>query len=197
MNILAHLYLSKNNKNILIGNFIADAVKGKKHANYPKEIQAGILLHREIDNYTDHHPIVRKSKRRLHERYNHYDGVIIDILYDHFLAKNWHHYSEIPLEVYANNVYSFLQSTSDIFPSKIQKTLPYMIEYNWLVAYASTEGIEKVLGGMNKRTKGISKMNLAIEDLKLHYTEFEEDFTIFFKDLIQFTEKKTTLLLST
>jgi acyl carrier protein phosphodiesterase len=195
MNFLAHLYLSKNNKNILIGNFIADAVKGKKHGNYPKEIQAGILLHREIDYFTDTHPIVRQSKRRLHERYNHYNGVIIDILYDHFLAKNWHHYSDIPLETYANNVYAFLQENTVIFPERIQKFLPYMIEYNWLVSYASVEGIGKILQGMNKQTKGISKMDLAKEDLIEHYEEFESDFTLFFKELMQFSEEKTTNLL--
>lgn len=197
MNLLAHLYLSKNNKNILIGNFIADAVKGKKYQNYSKEIQTGILLHREIDNYTDLHQIVRKSKRRLHQRYNHYDGVIIDILYDHYLAKNWHHYSEIPLDIYANSVYEYLQKKVEIFPTKIQEILPYMIKYNWLVAYASIEGIEKILIGMNKRTKGISQMDLAIEDLKLYYNELEEDFTSFFKDLEQFTEEKTALLITT
>lgn len=196
MNFLAHLYLSKNNKNILIGNFIADAIKGNKYKNYPTEIKAGILLHREIDNYTDKHPIVRKSKRRLHKRYKHYDGVIIDILYDHFLAKNWHNYSEIPLDIYANSVYSFLQDNKETFPLKIQNILPYMIEYNWLVAYASMEGIKRVLQGMNKRTKGISKMDMAIEDLKLYYTEFESDFTTFFIELEQFTKEKTTLLLS-
>ena len=153
-------------------------------------------MHREIDNYTDNHPIVRKSKRRLHERYNHYDGVIIDILYDHYLAKNWHLYSEIPLDIYATSVYTYLQENIETFPTKIQKILPYMIEYNWLVAYSSTEGIERVLQGMNKRTKGISQMDLAIEDLKLHYTKFEEDFTSFFKDLEQFTKEKTITLLS-
>ncbi|MCF6167576.1 ACP phosphodiesterase [Lutibacter sp.] len=196
MNFLAHLYLSKNNKNILIGNFIADAVKGNKYNNYPTEIKAGILLHRAIDSYTDKHPIVRKSKRRLHERYNHYDGVIIDILYDHFLAKNWHNYSEIPLEVYANNVYSFLQENKDLFPTKIQNILPSMIKHNWLVAYASIEGIEKILQGMNKRTKEVSKMDMAIEDLNYHYKELELDFTTFFIELEQFTKEKTTLLLS-
>ena len=196
MNFLAHLYLSKDNKNILIGNFIADAVKGKKHENYPKEIQAGILLHRQIDYFTDTHPIARKSKRRLHERYDHYDGVIIDILYDHFLAKNWLNYSEIPLEIYAKNVYSFFQENIEIFPEKIQKLLPYMIEYNWLVSNASIEGIQKILTGMNKRTKGISKMDLATEDLIKHYEDFESDFTSFFEELMQFTEEKTKELLS-
>jgi acyl carrier protein phosphodiesterase len=196
MNFLAHLYLSKSNENILIGNFIADAVKGKKFNNYPKEIKAGILLHREIDNYTDNHPIVKVSKRRLNERYRHYNGVIIDILYDHFLAKNWHKYSEIPLKVYAKNMYAFLQQNNHQLPLRVQNMLPHMIEYNWLVSYASVEGIAIVLAGMNRRTKGISKMDLAVEDLRIHYLEFEKDFTVFFEDLIDFTNKKTKFLLT-
>jgi acyl carrier protein phosphodiesterase len=195
MNFLAHLYLSESNENLIIGNFIADAVKGKKHQNYPKEIQAGILLHREIDTYTDNHPIVKKSMHRLNERYRHYDGVIIDIIYDHYLAKNWQKYSNIPLELYAENMYTLLSKNSPNFPQRAQHILPYMIEYNWLVSYASLDGIERVLIGMNKRTKGISKMNLAIDDLKLHYNELEKDFTLFFEDLLQFTETKTKILL--
>jgi len=195
MNFLAHLYLSKNNKNILIGNFIADAVKGNKYNNYPPEIKTGILLHREIDTYTDFHPIVRKSKRRLNKRYNHYSGVIIDILYDHFLAKNWHNYSEIPLDIYAENVYQHLNNNIDSFPEKVQYILPFMIQHNWLVNYATVQGIGKILEGMNRRTKGISKMDLAVEDLQLFYGEFEDDFTTFFKELEQFTEEKTKLLL--
>ncbi|MDD3721658.1 MAG: ACP phosphodiesterase [Lutibacter sp.] len=195
MNFLAHLYLSKENKNILIGNFIADAVKGKDYKNFPKEIQAGILLHRRIDYFTDTHLIVRQSKRRLNLQYNHYKGVIIDIFYDHFLAKNWHHYSDIPLEIYAENVYAFLQENNEIFPERIQKLLPNMIKYNWLVSNASIEGIQKILTGMNKQSKGISKMDLATEDLLKHYEEFELDFTTFFKELMQFSEDKTKKLL--
>jgi len=195
MNFLAHLYLSKSNKNILIGNFIADAVKGNKYNNYPPEIKTGILLHREIDTYTDFHPIVRISKRRLNKRYRHYSGVIIDILYDHFLAKNWHNYSEIPLEIYAKNVYQHLNNNIDSFPEKVQYILPFMIQHNWLVNYATIQGIGKILEGMNRRTKGISKMDLAVEDLQLFYNEFENDFTTFFKELEQFTEEKTKILL--
>jgi len=196
MNFLAHLYLSKENKNILIGNFIADDVKGKKHQNYPKEIQAGILLHRQIDTYTDNHPIVRTSKKRLNSRYNHYDGVIIDILYDHYLAKNWSQYSNIPLDIYADGVYKFLNENIATFPERIQYMLPFMIQHNWLLNYARIDGIGKILEGMNRRTKGVSKMDLAIEDLKIHYLEFESDFTEFFEDLREFTTNKTTLLLS-
>jgi acyl carrier protein phosphodiesterase len=112
------------------------------------------------------------------------------------LAKNWRNYSEIPLPIYADNVYSFFQDNIEIFPTEIQKLLPFMIEHNWLVTYASLEGIKKVLIGMNKRTKGISKMDLAIGDLVQHYEEFESDFTVFFKDLVQFSDEKTINLLS-
>lgn len=190
MNFLAHIFLSKNQENILIGNFIADAIKGNKYKNYPSEIQQGILLHRAIDYFTDQHPNVKKSKRRLHKRYGHYNGVIIDIFYDHFLAKNWHNYSKVELPTYVDNIYTILEKNRDIFPLKMQKMLTSMIKYNWLVNYATFEGIEQVLIGMNNRTNGISNMNRAIEDLKINYTKFEEDFIPFFEELIQFSDNK-------
>ena len=87
MNYLAHIYLSNEEEEITLGNFIADGVKGKKYIQFPSGIQQGILLHRAIDSFTDTHPIVRKSTKRLHKKYGHYSGVIVDILYDHFNYK--------------------------------------------------------------------------------------------------------------
>jgi acyl carrier protein phosphodiesterase len=174
----------------MIGNFIADHIRGNNYEEYSKEIQQGILLHREIDTFTDAHKVVRKSKRRLHKRYRHYDGVIIDIFFDHFLAKNWADYSAIPLDVYTNAINLFFDDISSELPVKSQQFIKYMIEYNILFNYQFEDGIEKVLNGMNNRTKGRSQMNLAIEDLKILHKEFEEDFTIFFKDLIAHTNQK-------
>ena len=190
MNFLAHLYLSQNNKNLMIGNFIADHIKGNKFNHFPKEIQHGILLHREIDTFTDAHEIVRKSKRRLHERYKHYDGVIIDIFYDYFLAKNWADYSAIPLDIYTNGINNLFQEKAPQLPEKSIGFIKYMINYNILFNYQYKEGIQKVLNGVNSRTKGKSQMNLAMEDLNNLETELEQDFTIFFQDLIGFTNQK-------
>jgi len=190
MNFLAHIYLSNENEQIKIGNFIADSIKGNRYAHLPQQVQKGIKLHREIDSFTDTHAIVRKSKRRLHERYHHYDGVIIDILYDHFLAKNWNHYSDIPLKKYTQDFYTLLQKHKDILPDKITRLMPYMINDNWLYNYSNLEGIESVLQGMNRRTQNKSQMHLAIEDLKLHYTSLQSDFEEFFNELITFTNKK-------
>ncbi|WP_235869113.1 acyl carrier protein phosphodiesterase [Polaribacter aquimarinus] len=196
MNFLAHLYLSQNNANIMIGNFIADHVRGNQFEHFNAEIQQGIFLHREIDTYTDAHEIVRKSKRRLHERYRHYDGVIIDIFYDYFLAKNWSTYSAIPLDIYTHSIYNLFREKSDELPVKSQQFIKYMIEYDILYNYQFEDGIARVLNGMNNRTKGKSQMHLAIEDLKELTPELENDFTFFFKDLIAFSSNKLSELIS-
>ncbi|WP_347921900.1 ACP phosphodiesterase [Pontimicrobium sp. SW4] len=194
MNFLAHIYLSGDSDLITIGNFIADGIKGKDYRKYSRELQIGILLHREIDTYTDAHKIVRKSTKRLHEKYSHYSGVIVDILYDHFLAKNWDSYCDIPLDKYVDNFYDSLEEHFDILPLRIKKMMPYMITNNWLLSYASVEGIKKVLEGMNRRTHNRAQMNLAVNELEEFYEEFEIEFTSFFEELIIFAKEKLEFL---
>ncbi|MEW4925610.1 acyl carrier protein phosphodiesterase [Algibacter sp. 2305UL17-15] len=190
MNYLAHIYLSGDNDLVTIGNFIADGVKGKSYKTYDKDVQIGILLHRHIDTFTDAHKTVRLSTKRLHSKYSHYSGVIVDILYDHFLAKNWSNYCDIPLNEYVDNFYNSLEDNFEILPARIQKMMPYMMADNWLLNYASIEGIRRVLEGMNRRTKNISGMNKAVNELEEFYAEFEGEFTAFFDELILFSKEK-------
>ncbi|GGZ70838.1 acyl carrier protein phosphodiesterase [Algibacter mikhailovii] len=190
MNYLAHIYLSGDNELVTIGNFIADGIKGKRYKEHPQEIQKGILLHRHIDTFTDSHKTVRQSTKRLHNKYGHYSGIIVDILYDHFLAKNWKKYSDTPLEDYADTFYNSLKKHYDLLPLRIQNMMPYMLAGNWLLSYASIEGIGEVLDGMNRRTKNRSSMNEAVEELKEFYTEFENEFTIFFEELMATSKEK-------
>lgn len=190
MNYLAHIYLSGDNDLVTIGNFIADGIKGKSYKKQPKDIQIGILLHRHIDTFTDAHPTVRQSTKRLHEKYGHYSGIIVDILYDHFLAKNWHKYSKIPLAVYVDTFYDSLKTHYNILPLRIQKLMPYMIAGNWLLSYSTIEGIGEVLDGMNRRTKHRSSMNEAVNELKEFYDEFENEFSLFFEELIVTSQEK-------
>lgn len=196
MNYLAHIYLSGDREMITIGNFIADGIKGKKYKKYPRDIQIGILLHREIDTFTDAHKTFRKSTKRLHKKYGHYAGIIVDILYDHFLAKNWNLYSDVPLDNYVDSFYSSLEKHFELLPKRIQRLLPFMISDNWLLSYSTITGITKVLEGMNRRTENRSKMNHAVDELQEFYTEFETEFTIFFNELIEFSEQKLKVLSS-
>ncbi|WP_400080208.1 ACP phosphodiesterase [Winogradskyella sp. R77965] len=190
MNFLAHIYLSSDNELLTIGNFSGDGVRGKDYTRFPVAMQAGIQLHREIDTFTDAHPVVRQSTKRLHKNYGHYSGVIVDIFYDHFLAKNWKVYSEIQFSDYIDNFYESLVRHHDHLPERFKKMTPIMIEGNWLLSYATIDGIQLVLNGMNRRTKGRSKMNKATKELRENYEAFEQDFTEFFKDLIAFSTEK-------
>ncbi len=194
MNFLAHIYLSGDDDDVIIGNFIADGIKGIKYVKYPPAIQRGILLHRAIDTFTDQHSIVKKSTARLHANYGHYSGVIVDILYDHFLAKNWSRYNEVPLNVFVNNFYELLRQNYDNLPPRIQRMMPHMISDNWLFNYATVEGIGRILAQMNVRTKGISNMDRAVEELSIYYDLFEEEFTLFFAELKAFSAEKLAQL---
>ena len=190
MNFLAHIYLSFNDKEITIGNFIADSIRGNKIDHLPKRVQKGILLHREIDTYTDSHKIPKISSKRLHKNYSHYSRVIVDIYYDHFLAKNWSTYSDVPLKDFVDDFYDLLEDNYSILPAGVKRMMPYMIADNWIFNYSRMEGIDRVLNGMNRRTKNRSKMNFAIVDLEEHYSEFENEFTTFFEELITFSRQK-------
>ena len=194
MNFLAHIYLSGEEEGITIGNFIADGIKGKRYQKYPPKIQKGILLHRFIDSYTDSHPTVRQSTARLHKNYGHYSGVIVDILYDHFLAKNWNDYHPQPLAEYVDNFYEMLRTNFEILPTRIQRMMPHMMSDNWLLSYASVKGISTILTQMNHRTKNRAKMNLAVIELEEFYTEFETEFTSFFTELIAASKQKLSEL---
>jgi acyl carrier protein phosphodiesterase len=194
MNFLAHIYLSGDNDLMKIGNFMADGIHGKHFDHFPKEIQKGIILHREIDTFTDAHPIFRQSTKRLHPNYHHYSGIIVDIFYDHFLAKNWSSYSEEPLEQYTERFYQSLRDNFEFLNEKTQKMLPYLIQQNWLMSYQTIDGIALILEKMDNRMKRDSIMRLSVTELKTYYTEFEQEFTTFFDAIIIHSKLKIETL---
>jgi acyl carrier protein phosphodiesterase len=184
MNFLAHLYLSGSRTKIMVGNFIGDFVKGRNFSDrYEPEIVAGIEMHRAIDHFTDHHPLVARSKNRLRPKYRHYSGVIVDVFYDHFLARNWDQYHDERLPDFARRTYALIQQHNAILPDDVREMLPYMIRGNWLVNYARVEGIHRALSGMASRTPFDSKMNEATVELETSYEEFKKEFQEFFPHL--------------
>lgn len=184
MNFLAHLYLSGNNAKVMVGNFIGDFVRGRNLAqHFEPDIIKGIEMHRAIDHFTDHHAVVLKSKVRLRAKYRHYAPVIVDVFYDHFLAKNWSHYHNSLLADYAQRAYQTIESFNPILPDEVKTLLPYMIRGNWLVNYSRIEGIQRALTGMARRTKFDSKMNESVDELQLHYEAFQNEFGEFFPQL--------------
>ena len=190
MNFLAHIYLSGDDDLVKIGNFMADSIRGNHYLDYPDSLRKGILLHRHIDTFTDSHPIYRKSKHRLHRKYGHYSGVIMDIVYDHFLSKNWTVYSDEKLEDYADDFYKLLLENLTILTDKTKGMIPYMIENNWLVSYSTLAGLEMILFQMDYRTQHRANMQEAIVEVQEFYAEFEEEFTLFFEELRKSCDEK-------
>ena len=183
MNYLAHVYLSGNNQDIAIGNFIADSIKGNKYKEYPILWQKGVFLHRFIDSYTDSHTIFRDHSRLFFDSHRHYSRVLVDIFYDHLLAKNWNKYCNISLEDFSEIFYKNLLINKNKLPLKVKSSLKYLIKENWFKSYSTIEGLNKILIKMESRTKYPSKLSSNIEKFVSLLPLIEQRFFIFFNDI--------------
>ena len=191
MNFLAHTFLTKDDLDLMVGNYIADFIRGKKKLDaLPEYIKRGITLHRAIDKFTDSHPVVKKSYERLKPSQGRYASVLIDVMYDYFLVKNWNKYSEVSLEYFTQMTYKELLKGMDYYPDFLQKRLPMMIADDWLTKYGTLEGQRFTFERMSKRVTFENHFLTAVDDLVKLEEEFNNDFNMFFPDLIDFTKKK-------
>ncbi|HEY5917247.1 MAG TPA: acyl carrier protein phosphodiesterase [Chryseolinea sp.] len=174
----------------MVGNFIGDFVKGRNVLEqFEADIAKGIELHRSIDEFTDHHPVVQISKMRLRPKYRHYAAVIVDIFYDHLLSRYWNNYHTEPLENFSQDTYTILQQHRNVLPIPVKNLLPYMIRDNWLLNYGTFDGIGKALTGISRRARHDSRMDESIHDLREYYEEFKSEFELFFPDLKKHSEE--------
>ena len=188
MNFLAHIYLSGDNDQIRLGNFIGDYVKGKDHNNYASQIQKGILIHRKIDSFTDNHPIVLSHKKLFYTKYHKYAGVVTDIIYDHYLAHEWHKFSDVAFDTYTEETYDWLLANVQHMPEEMKTMVPTMVRHDWLRSYRTIEGIVSVLIGMSKGTSLPAEYDFALFILKKHYQELKHGFFDYFPQLIEHIE---------
>ncbi len=169
---------------------MGDYVKGRNYLLFPEEVKKGILIHRDIDSFTDMHLITRRSKQRVAARYHKYAGIIIDIFYDHFLASLWDEYSDLPLQDFVNRTYDLLKRNYKVLPEAIKRWFPTFLENNWMMTYRKVDGIELVLERMSANTSLPNHASYATDVLKEQYSVFEEDFREFFPLMVAFLEEK-------
>ncbi len=189
VNFLAHAFLSFGNEKLLVGNFIADKIKGNQYLQFPEDIQKGILLHRQIDNFTDKNSIVLKMVQILAKNHGRYSPIINDIFMDHFLAKNWDFYHHLPLQIFVDNCLNILNKNKQFIPPYIQDFIDFATKTNRLVEYKTFEGIELTLKQLGNKIISKPNLELAINDLKNYYSELESYFLIFFPQLIEFCKQ--------
>lgn len=195
MNYLGHLYLSGHDKKIVVGNFIGDHVKGRKVNNYPEKIRTGILLHRQIDTFTDSHPKVSEAKQLFRQEYRLYSGIIVDFIYDHFLACNWKNYSEITLKAYTKQIHAILYANYRILPLHVQGFLPFLVQNRRLESYASVDGIIQSVRIMSKYTSLPDKTDIAKKVLLEHYEFLANNFMVFMNDIIEYVSSSHNIIL--
>lgn len=189
MNFLAHLYLSGESDEIKLGNFMGDYVKGNKYLSFPEDVQTGILLHQQIDSFTDKHPIVKECSELLKPAYKRYSGIIIDLFFDHFLASQWSEYSSISLKEFANKTHRLLFRNLIILPSQIKQFLPFLVRNKRLMSYATIDGIIRSIEIMSNYTSLPEQNGAAREILVNNYQLLNSQFKIFFEEIISFVEE--------
>jgi acyl carrier protein phosphodiesterase len=189
MNFLSHIYLSGESEEIKLGNFIGDFVKGRQFLKYPENVSKGILLHRQIDSFTDTHPIVRECIIKLRPGFGKYSGIVVDLFLDHLLAVNWHLYSFEKLSVFTKRFHAVLLSNFFLLPSQVKMFLPFLIQNKRLQSYSSFDGIEKTLSIMVQHTSLPSETKYAMKILEDEYLFFNNAFNQFFPEIISFIEK--------
>lgn len=193
MNYLAHLYLAEDSDESLLGNLLGDFVKGHLEDQYSPGIIKGIRTHRKVDLYTDQHPKFLACKKLLHPDRRRFAGIIVDLSFDHFLAKDWSKYSDIELSEFSNRVYSILLKHEKNLPDKLRQRMPYMIGDDWLGSYINIDTIGLALDAISKRLGNRFErariIKGGIDDIKSNYDELEQYFGEFFPELILFVRE--------
>lgn len=192
MNYLAHLFLADRTPESLIGNLLGDFMKGSVKEQYSKAIAQGIELHRQVDLYTDSHPVVRQTKQLISIERRRYAGVLLDVFYDHFLAKYWMNYSSTTLKEFSLIVYNILWENKSILPERLRQAVPKIIEQDWLNSYQETSGIELAINRLAQRAKKGNPLFCGVEELKTHYQEIDYSFQKFFPELVSYVKSQSS-----
>ncbi|WP_231401977.1 ACP phosphodiesterase [Panacibacter microcysteis] len=194
MNYLAHAYLSFGQTDILIGNMISDYVKGKRKFEYPPAVQTGIMLHRNIDTFTDAHPATKQAAALLKPVVGAYAGAFADVVYDHFLATDVQRFTDESLNAFAHRTYEALYAAYDLLPERFRGMLPYMKQQNWLYNYRTLSGIESSFGGVFRRAKYLEHTPAVYNVFEKQYEAFRECYNDFFPAVYAYTAAQLELL---
>ena len=190
MNYLAHLYLSDRDPDSLVGSLMGDFLKGRVGDDLAPAVRRGVILHRKVDAYTDSHPVIRASKRRISPDFRRYAGILVDIFYDHFLASEWESYSSVPLDAFAQSVYRILEERHASFPQRMQRSMSYMISNRLLQSYRDIDGVHRALCGIETRLSRPSRLGEAVRELEQNHAALREDFTTYLPELVDFVARQ-------
>ncbi|MCC5918655.1 MAG: DUF479 domain-containing protein [Cryomorphaceae bacterium] len=183
MNFLAHIHLAHPDPKLMLGGLLGDSTRRKDFTHLPPEIIRGVEMHWFIDEFTDQHPTVKNASAIFKPLQEKFAPVVLDIVFDHFLAANWDNYSTIPLDVFAHNFYALCRENKSLLNAKTTRLMFYMERDNWLFHYRNIPGIQKALSGISHKSTFANKMDVATATLKENYPQLESLFFAFYPAL--------------
>ncbi|MDK7374461.1 MULTISPECIES: ACP phosphodiesterase [Weeksella] len=185
MNYVAHQVLSFGDPNLQLGNLLGEVVKGNQYQQYSPNLQKGILLHRQIDTFTDAHPIVKESTALLHADQGKFSPIVIDVIFDYFLIQHWETFVTQPFKSFKKNCYQLFKTSEQIFPPKLQYIIYHLLLHDWFENYTTLEGVALTLRNIGKRTKFENRLANSLPILRQHLPELERNFFSFYPQLEQ------------
>lgn len=191
MNYLAHALLANESPEVQVGGLMGDFVKGRIPPELPAAIRHGLIMHRRIDKFTDMHELVLASKRLVSPGRRRFAGIMVDVFFDHFLARHWHQYSGDPLTQFTSSVYIVLYRHWTVLPKRLRHMLPFMADEDWLASYRNINAIHASIDGIStRRLKRKNSLYRGATELERRYSEFEQYFFEFFPQLIKFVRER-------
>lgn len=195
MNFLAHLRLGPDEPQQALGGLLGDFVKGPVASMaLPDPVRQGIWLHRRIDAFTDRHPLVLRSKARVSGERRRYAGIMVDMFYDHLLARHWQQFDDQPLAVFTARMYRAVLTQQTLMPERARTVLVRMAEQDWLGSYADLQNLHQALNNMSRRLRPANPLPGAVHELEREYSSFEADFLEFMPEVIVFSEAQAAAL---
>lgn len=185
MNYLAHLHLGGPAPHQLLGSLYGDFVKGPLDGRWPQGIEAGIRLHRRIDLFTDTHPLVRDAHALFPAARRRVSGILLDLFFDHCLARDWADYAEVPLPAFTGQVYRVLADQAAL-PGALARIAPRMAEQDWLGSYREFDTLAAVVGGMSRRLSRPELLAGGFDELAERYQPLSDHFRRFYPELQRF-----------
>lgn len=195
MNFLAHLRLGPHQPQPALGGLLGDFVKGPVASiELPDAVRKGIWLHRSIDAFTDRHPVVARSKARITEDRRRYAGIMVDMFYDHLLARHWGDFAAQSLADFTGQMYQAVLTQQALMPERARHVLVRMAQEDWLCSYAELDNLHRALNNMSRRLRPGNRLPGAVDELEKSYTGFEADFFAFMPEVISFAEAQAAAL---
>lgn len=180
MNFLAHLHLSGNDEDLLVGNFIADGFKGRSYKALPQGIARGVEVHRFIDSFADQSQASDEARALLRKDVGKLAPIAMDMIFDHFLASKFDEYHSTGLEDYTTWAYAILDRYQQHFMTDTKRMYQYMKEGNWLLNYRTKQGIQRAIMGLSRRKSFASGLSSAVDSLEHNYLELGDHFDHFY-----------------